>query len=229
MEDPFSTFTLAAAVTSLDGVTEAVPYADVLEFRMDRADEPLAALEAYSGPLPIIATNRATWEGGEATDSGRLELLATVTAHDAVIAIDVELESILAGTANDALDAAAAAGVSVVASSHDFSGTPAVAELRGRLATAADRGDVGKLAVTATSPGDVLALLEATYAVHRDGGRVATMAMGAIGSHSRVIAPIYGSRIGYAPIDPTRATAPGQFDVATMRELVDQLLGAGPA
>jgi 3-dehydroquinate dehydratase-1 len=50
------------------------------------------------------------------------------------------------------------------------------------------------------------------------------MAMGEAGKHTRAVAPVYGSKIGYAPVDPERATAPGQFDLATLRRLVDELL-----
>ncbi|MFC6730537.1 type I 3-dehydroquinate dehydratase, partial [Natronoarchaeum mannanilyticum] len=41
--------------------------------------------------------------------------------------------------------------------------------------------------------------------------------------HSRAVAPLYGSRIAYAPVDAEDATAPGQYDLATLRELVEQL------
>ena len=54
---------------------------------------------------------------------------------------------------------------------------------------------------------------------------VATMAMGEPGRHSRAVAPLYGSKIGYAPVHPADATAPGQYDLATLRQLVEQLDG----
>jgi 3-dehydroquinate dehydratase-1 len=47
--------------------------------------------------------------------------------------------------------------------------------------------------------------------------------MGEPGRHTRAIAPVYGSRIGYAPLDPADATAPGQFDLATLADLLDAL------
>jgi len=53
--------------------------------------------------------------------------------------------------------------------------------------------------------------------------RVATMCMGAAGRHFRAVAPLYGSNIGYAPVDPADATVPGQHDLATLRTLVEQL------
>ncbi|MFC6725501.1 type I 3-dehydroquinate dehydratase, partial [Halobium palmae] len=49
------------------------------------------------------------------------------------------------------------------------------------------------------------------------------MAMGQPGRHTRAVAPVYGSRIGYAPVDPADATAPGQFDLGTLRTLIDLL------
>ena len=89
-----------------------------------------------------------------------------------------------------------------------------------------DARDCTAESVTAESPADALRLLEATHAATTWGDTVATMAMGAAGSHTRAVAPVYGSRIGYAPVDPPDATAPGQYDLTTLRTLVDGLLGA---
>jgi len=49
------------------------------------------------------------------------------------------------------------------------------------------------------------------------------MCMGAAGRHSQAVAPLYGSRIGYAPVDPANTTALGKYDLATLRTLVGQL------
>jgi 3-dehydroquinate dehydratase-1 len=51
------------------------------------------------------------------------------------------------------------------------------------------------------------------------------MAMGEAGRHTRAVAPLYGSKIGYAPVDPAEATAPGQYDLATLADLIDRLGG----
>jgi len=121
------------------------------------------------------------------------------------------------------LRAAREHGTKTVVSAHDFEQTPEPPKLRRLLARAADHGDVGKLAVTAETKDDVLELLAATRASTLDGDRVATMAMGEVGRHSRAVAPLYGSKIGYAPVDPADATAPGQYDLATLRRLVTDL------
>ncbi|UTF53522.1 type I 3-dehydroquinate dehydratase [Natronosalvus rutilus] len=219
----FETFTLAASTADLSEEPAARGRADCLEFRMDLADAPLAALESYGGELPILATNRAAWEGGEADDEGRLEALAEATAVDAVGAVDVELESILAGDAEDVLEAARERGVAVVASAHDFEGTPPRSELVRTLTEAGKYADVAKLAVTAETNADALALLSATEQLTAHGDSVATMAMGEVGRHTRAVAPVYGSKIGYAPVDSERATAPGQYDLETLSRLVSAL------
>ncbi|MFC4360031.1 type I 3-dehydroquinate dehydratase [Halobium salinum] len=227
----FDSFVLAASTADLDDEAAARDDADAVEFRMDLADDPLAALDDYDGTLPLLATNRATWEGGEADDEGRLAVLAEAVDHDAVEAVDVEAACFEGRGGVDAAEAdalrehARESGVAVVASVHDFEGTARPDALREQLSAACDAGDVGKLATTATDRGDALALLQATYAVAADGGTPATMAMGEPGRHTRAVAPVYGSRIGYAPVDPADATAPGQYDLGTLRTLVDLLGG----
>lgn len=219
----FDEFRLAASVADLDREPAARDDADLLEFRMDLADAPLAALADYDGVLPILATNRAEWEGGEADGSGRLDDLATAAEHDDVVAVDVELNAVRHGDGAGVLAHAREHGATAVVSVHEFEGTPPADDLRSTLADAVEHGDVGKLAVTAEDPADVLTLLMLTREFTARGERVATMAMGAVGRHSRAVAPVYGSKLGYAPVDPDEATAPGQYDLATLRELVEQL------
>lgn len=215
----FESFQLAAVVTSLDRAPQARPHADLVEFRMDLATDPLAQLEAYDGSIPLLATNRRADEGGNAEGPDRLEMLKTASRSEHVVAIDIELATVTDGGAETLLGQE----VDTIISWHDFEGTPSQEELRLRLDEASSHGTVGKVAVTANDPGDVLRLLTVTHECEQAGQSVATMAMGAIGRHSRVVAPLYGSRIGYAPISPADATAPGQFDLETMAQLIEQL------
>jgi|AntDeeMetagen134_2_1112570.scaffolds.fasta_scaffold00860_4 3-dehydroquinate dehydratase-1 len=247
----FESFVLAAATDDLADAesTVACEHADAVEFRMDGADaaaEPgavspsVTALAEYEGSLPVIATNRAAWEGGEAgaavppaeqdaygrtQDRNRLESLAAAASIDAVVAVDVELASLEADSpgVEMVLSEAAAHDVAVVASSHDFDGTPDRDEMSERLAAGLEHGDVAKLAVTAESRADALDVLAVTETFGSRDDPVATMAMGEVGRHTRAVAPVYGSRIGYAPVDPSGATAPGQYDLATLSGLVADL------
>ncbi|MFC7044932.1 type I 3-dehydroquinate dehydratase [Halobacteriaceae archaeon GCM10025711] len=220
----FDSFVLAASTASLGDEPRAREHADAVEFRMDLAADPLAALDDYDGALPVVATNRAEWEGGEATDDeARLDALQAAAEHEAVAAVDVELQSITKGDGDRVVEHARDHDATAIVSVHDFDGTPSLDGMRGLLASATDHGDVGKLAVQATAPVDVLDLLRATAEFADNGARVATMAMGEAGRHSRAVAPLYGSVVGYAPLDPDEATAPGQYDLATLRHLVDAL------
>ena len=216
-------FTLAAATADLDEEPVARDDADCVEFRMDLADDPLIALSEYGGELPILATNRPAWEGGAADDEGRLEALEAALEIAAVEAIDVELTTVERGDADGLLEAAAAADVDVVVSTHDFEATPSREELESRLRRADEYGDVAKVATAAHDEDDTLALLSVTRSLTKRGVPVATMGMGEAGRHTRVVAPLYGSKIGYAPVDPDSATAPGQYDLSTMRALIDAL------
>jgi len=222
----FDSFVLAAATGDLADADHAAAreHADAVEFRMDLAeDDPLAALDAYDASLPVIATNRVEWEGGAAADDDRrLEVLGAAAEYDAVEAVDVELEAIERGDAAGVL-ANLPSDVSVIASVHDFDWTPDAESLHSLASAALEHGDVGKVVTTAESVDDVPPLLQVTRTFAAQGMPVATMAMGEPGRHSRAIAPLYGSRIGYAPVRPEDATAPGQFDLATLSELVRTL------
>ncbi len=219
----FESFTLAAAVDSLAGLSTQLGPADAIEFRMDLAENPLDQLRQFDGTLPIIATNRAKWEGGKASDKGRLDQLADAMSIPAVAAIDVELAAISDGTATRVLETAATQNVDVIASWHDFESTPSKTTMRRRLIEGSEHADIAKIAVMASHIGDVLPLLQVTHELSDRGIPVATMSMGEAGRHSRVVAPLYGSRIGYAPPSDQGATAPGQFELGRMAELIDTL------
>ncbi|MDS0281124.1 type I 3-dehydroquinate dehydratase [Haloarcula onubensis] len=223
----FSAFRLLAAGADLSMAPTARADADGIELRMDLADDPLAQLDGYDDALPVLVTNRVAWEGGEAEDTAeRLDRLERALEHDAVTAVDLELAALEGDGDHDAgrvVDHAREHGASVVVSTHDFESTPDRPAIVDRLERACEHGDVGKMATTAHSPDDVLAMLGATRELTAAGERVATMCMGEAGRHSRAVAPLYGSRIGYAPVDPAAATAPGQYDLATLRSLIEQL------
>jgi len=227
----FDSFVLAAATDDLAAEPAAREDADAVEFRLDLATDPLDQLAAYDGELPLIVTNRAAWEGGEADDeTRRLDTLDSALDHEAVAAVDLEcgaLDGSVAAADTDRTrelrETARDAGIAVIASVHDFESTPSVDGLVDLLQTASAEGDVGKLAVTATDRSDALAVLSATHRAVESGWTVATMAMGEAGQHTRAVTPVYGSAIGYAPVDPEGATAPGQYDLRTLRRLVDDL------
>lgn len=222
----FDEFVLAAATADLTDEPPVRRHADAIEFRMDLADDPLSALSTYNGNLPIIATNRSEREGGNASPGDdRIRTLCEAAGTPHVVAVDVELAAVRAGPGQTVMSASGE--TATIVSVHDFDRTPSPERIRDLLVAAAELGTVGKLAVTAAAVDDVLDLLSVTRELSLDGYRVATMAMGEPGRHSRAVAPLYGSKIGYAPPDRTRATAPGQYDLQTLAGLIESLSGPG--
>jgi 3-dehydroquinate dehydratase-1 len=223
MDLTFDRFRLAASTADLSTEPAARDHADLVEFRMDLAADPVAAVVDYDGDLPLLVTNRAEWEGGgcDASEAERIDDLVAAAESETVVAADVELATL--EETPDVGDRLRDADAAVVASAHDFEATPERERLDDVLAQAARLGDVGKLATTARNRTDTLALLSATHEATTAGLTVATMAMGAPGSHTRAVAPLYGSRIGYAPVDAADATAPGQYDLETLASLVATL------
>ncbi len=219
----FEEFVLAASTARLDDVERAKEYADAVEYRLDIAETGVDALGSEY-PLPLLVTNRIESEGGNAPATAeRLELLCRAVEQPAVEAVDVELSSLTTGAGERVVEHARKHDVAVVVSTHDFERTPSREALRELLSRASQWGDVAKVAVTAATVDDVLDLLTVTHEATRAGQTVATMAMGEAGRHSRIISPLYGSRLGYAPLDHENATAPGQYDLKTFRQLYESL------
>ena len=223
----FESFRLAASTATLSAEPRARTHADLLEFRMDLAADPVAELQAYDGELEILVTNRPEWEGGnrEEGPDRRSELLEAISVPS-VSAVDLELQTLeypeKYTDMAPVLDAAREEDLEIVVSVHDFERAPSRETLVGFTHRGCQYGTIAKLAVTPESPDDVLELLQATHDLTREGRTVASMAMGELGAHTRAIAPLYGSKLGYAPIEAAEATAPGQFDLRTLAGLLER-------
>lgn len=198
--------------------------ADILEVRIDLlgirdADELKLLMEELKEQtgLPVIATNRCRSEGGQwdGTDDARIELL--ISAIEAADALDVELA---ASQRQKVIDAAKKAGKTIIISSHNFSATPPKDVMLSTLNHAMDAGaDIAKLAVTPNSTGDTLKLLEVTQQADFP---VCTIAMGKMGAHTRVVAPLYGSVLTYGAVD--EAVAPGQLRIDELKNMLEALV-----
>ena len=213
-------FALAATTDDLTREAEAREVADLVEFRMDRADDPIAQLEAYDGDLPIVATNRNQWFGGNAGDTGRVDTLFAASRFDPVVYVDLELETVRAKewipdefSGND---------VELIVSHHDFDATPDRTVLRAIVDQCAGYGDIAKVATYPEDLSDALTLLRVVYEATAAGVDAAGIAMGAIGSHTRVVGHLYGSKLGYAPLlDDDSEYAPGQIPLRQLAALVE--------
>ncbi|MFD0200791.1 MULTISPECIES: type I 3-dehydroquinate dehydratase [Saccharothrix] len=192
---------------------------DVAELRIDRFSRTdvghvLAQVRAFEG-LPVLATVRSAAEGGgwSGAEEARLELFREVAPL--VDAVDVELSS--DGIVADVIAAAHAHDALAVVSYHNFDHTPDTSELD-RIARAAKEAgaDIVKISTMATKAADLKVL--ASLLVNAGDTEMIVIAMGEIGTASRIFFPALGSRLTYTFIghQPTS----GQLDYAETSALI---------
>jgi 3-dehydroquinate dehydratase-1 len=219
-------FALATTTNDLTREPEARRVADLIEFRMDCAEDPIKQLSHYDGTLPIIATNRTKWFGGEANDSGRLDHLFAASRFDFVELVDIELE--IARSKGWILDEFHENEVQIIVSHHDFEDTPKQEILNAIIEQGAQYGDIAKVATYPQNRTDALRLLRAIDTATKKGIDVAGISMGNIGSHTRVVGPLYGSKLGYAPLaSDTSDYAPGQIPLQKLKSLIETMNDGG--
>lgn len=215
-------FVLAATTNDLTQEPEVRQVADVLEFRMDKAMDPISQLDGYDGELSIIATNRGQWFGGHAPDTGRLDRLFAASEYDSVEMVDIELET--ARGSDWVIPEFRENDVDIIISFHAFEDTPDTDTLDAIFEQCARYGDIAKVATFAETTDDALRMLNAVNKSTREGRRVAGISMGHLGSHTRIVAPLYGSKLGYAPLESdTSEYAPGQISIHKLAEMIETL------
>ncbi|MCC8049955.1 MAG: type I 3-dehydroquinate dehydratase [Clostridiales bacterium] len=192
---------------------------DLVELRADFYEgdpiEELTALRAALPETPILFTFRTKEEGGERSvtlnDYAALNRQAAGLSADL---IDLEYnrgEDFVRGLCQKLQDA----GVKVVASFHDFSGTPSAEKLTELLCRMQALGaDVTKAAVMPQSERDVLTLMSAAVEMKEQiaDRPYIVMSMGALGGISRLAGTLTGSAVTFASAGSV--SAPGQMDAA---------------
>ncbi|MEA1985503.1 MAG: type I 3-dehydroquinate dehydratase [Euryarchaeota archaeon] len=206
--------------------TAEIAGADILELRLDLlgvrtladARQIISQLRQATH-LPCIATNRLQNDGGQwaGTEEDRITLLAEVIPL--VDAVDIEL-STDRDRREQLVRNAREHNTTVIISSHEFSHTPSQKQMKDILNNSFEAGaDIAKLAVMPQCLQDVLDLLQVTLDAT---GPVSTISMGTMGSHTRIIAPCYGSVLTYGAVD--QSVAPGQLRVDQLRQAMGMIL-----
>lgn len=157
---------------------------------------------------PIIATIRGPAEGGRwrGTEIEREALFLRILPL--VHAIDLELGC--PALVRRVGAAARARGRAVIVSAHDFDRTPPVSTLKRRIEAGRALGaDVVKLAAHARTLDDVATLLR--ILLDKREIPLALLALGPVGTLSRVFFPAAGSVLTYAFAAGDVATGPGQI------------------
>lgn len=210
----------------------ATSRADMVEWRVDRFEHRddhrrvtamAARIREIIGNRPLLFTPRTKHEGSDwnPAGDGYRDLIADTCASGHIDLVDVQY---LNPAAKRCIEAARASRVPVVASNHDFSGTPRAAEIADRLDAMASLGaDVAKIAVMPHNPADVAALLAATAsAAETSKVPLITMSMGPLGAVSRLSGQVFGSCATFATLGDT-GSAPGQLpldDVLVALDLI---------
>lgn len=228
-------------VTKNDIIEEARTFdsisLDVVEWRVDwfenafdfaKVEEVLKELREVLGNTPILMTFRTSKEGGEKAIEleayAELNIKAAQTGY--VDLIDVEIftgDEIV----KKIINGAHAAGVRVVASNHDFNGTPAKADIIYRLRKMQDmNADIPKIAVMPKNKKDVLTLLAATEEMATDYADrpIITMSMAGTGVISRICGEVFGSSMTFGAAK--KASAPGQMGVNDLNTVLGLLHNA---
>lgn len=189
--------------------------ADILELRIDLMDMDARQVfqELKRLGLPVIITNRMKQEGGAWVRSEDERIQTLISLLPLADAVDIEL---CAQKRDTVVKKAKSIGKTVIISTHDFQKTPGYEVMMEIIKESFEAGaDIAKLAVMPTSLEDVLRLLHVTLLAEK---AVCTIAMGEIGRHSRVIAPIYGSVMTYGYVES--AAAPGQLRVDELSSIL---------
>ncbi len=194
---------------------------DLVEFRADALSPAPERLTAamQSCPVPALLTVRSHAEGGLAALSleARQDLFQRLLPSAQLVDVEIAHLTALSGV----VDAARQSGVVVVASFHDFHGTPDRSVLEDLAAQAMAGGaDAVKFATTLHGSADL-----ATLAALQESSLVplATMGMGPLGRVSRLLLASLGSVLNYGYLD--QPTIHGQWPARRLRDLIQELKG----
>ncbi len=205
---------------------------DFLEVRLDLLDRPDAGLAVIRRVLRrypetvVLATCRRKQAGGafKGTIEKQLDILdAAVEAGAAVVDVEIETAEVDPSLLETFEDRALR-----MLSYHDFERTPALHRVVKRLQKIP--ADLYKVATAAVKPSDSLRVLELPLAFRRES--LVVMAMGEVGTPTRILGPSRGSVFVFAAPVPTsepvarkrgapplkaQPTAPGQILAGDLR------------
>lgn len=203
------------------------PHADILEIWLDSLhDLRLAEIFFLKEEVkkPFLFVNRAPFEGGEFMGTSKQRVAPLIEALERGsdwVDVPIQTESPLIKKVMEVKKTMAS---KIILSYHNFKGTPSLSELKKIVQDARKKGaDLVKIATFAESMDDNVTLFELTKCALRKRIPLCTNAMGPKGEISRVICPILGSALYYAPLTEAHRTAPGQMTKAELHAVWSRL------
>lgn len=206
---------------------------DIIEWRVDYFDtveqvssvvDALENLSKVIKDIPIIFTCRHSAEGGqkEITSEKRIEIIEKSLETGCVDIVDVEMfenEYFL----DKIRTLVKKYNAKLILSYHDFNKTPDEDFMYNKIIEGEKLGaDISKIAVMSQDYGDVLKLFNATYRARNIVKiPIVTMAMGNIGTITRIMGGLFGSDMAFAV--GKESSAPGQIPIDDMIKILNIL------
>lgn len=208
----------------------------MLEWRVDcfsKAADPEAVRAVLEAVKPFVTktvflfTFRTKQQGGSMRLEEKKIIQLNEIAAKSGCADMIDMEFFEASRPEKEIRRLQRMGARIIASHHDFHGTPDERILRMLLEQMQQGGaDVAKLAVMPKDADDVLRLLKVTYDVKKKYPTlpVVTMSMGGLGVISRLSGEVFGSCITFGA--DGAVSAPGQMQMDTLAYILDALHGS---
>ncbi len=205
------------------GITQALPVADVVEIRLDCLDPALMRDPGVERLLersakPTIVTYRPAQQGGHQTLDNKTRLRFWLFDRPSTHFVDIEFDLVRNTELFEDSDLTKALDWDrVICSHHDFNGVSAdLDRLYSEMARTPAR--ILKIAVHAEDVVDCLPVFRLLDRARAEGRELISIAMGTAGIATRILGPSRGSFLTYAAREKERATAPGQITARELRE-----------
>ena len=201
---------------------EEAPYVDVVEVWLDSVEDLRLAeifFEKEGIKTPFLFVNKTPEEGGDfmGTPEEHIEMLIEMFERGARY-VDVALET--DEKLIKQLAKAKGKDDKLILSYHNFEETPSLDELKKLVKDGIKKGaDIVKLATFVGDRIQNVTLFEVIRWAQEEGINIITVGMGEEGVMSRVMCPLLGSHMYYAPLKKGDETAPGQLTKAELEEI----------
>ncbi|MFC4550448.1 MULTISPECIES: type I 3-dehydroquinate dehydratase [Halorussus] len=214
----FTELVLAGMVNQLSEEIGAREHADAISFEVNNRDD-IRELNKYSAETPIIATAGYGKSERRLNIERRIENIEQAAKLDSVEAVDINYDIVKKNP--EILDSLRETDVEIIVSYRDYSDTQKRLTLLSIVKEAAEYGDVVYIETTAQKLDDALTLLTIINEATNGDIRIGGIARGEIGRHTRVIAPAYGSKLAYAPVNEAgRNVGSDEYSLKELAKLI---------
>jgi 3-dehydroquinate dehydratase-1 len=201
-----------------EAIKESEPFVELFEVRIDLIGNGWRELVKRLNK-PWIACNRRADEGGRGEENEEKRVAELLQAVElGADLVDIELRT---GNLERAVKKIKTRAKCLL-SFHELRSTPPLEKLRGIVRRQLEAGaDICKVITTAQQFEDNLTVLQ--LIAESAEIRKVSLAMGPLGSMSRVLCPLVGGDFTYASIEEGKESAPGQITVSELRKIYEMM------